>query len=42
MGKHKLRGRQKMKAINKMAFVIAGASILGLAAYLDMISAPVM
>jgi len=33
MGKHKLRGRQKMKAINKMAFVIAGASILGLAAY---------
>lgn len=33
MGKYKLRGRQKMKAINKMAFVIAGASILGLAAY---------
>jgi hypothetical protein len=33
MGKYKLKGRQKMKAINKMAFVIAGASILGLAAY---------
>lgn len=33
MGKYRIRGRQKMKAINKMAFVIAGASILGLAAY---------
>jgi hypothetical protein len=33
MGKYKLRGRQKMKAINKMAFVVAGASLFGLAAY---------
>ncbi|MBL0339471.1 MAG: hypothetical protein IPP71_00230 [Bacteroidetes bacterium] len=34
MGKQSLRGRQKMKAMNKMVFAVAGASLLGLAAYL--------
>lgn len=33
MSKYRLRSRQKMKAMNKMAFVVAGASLLGLAAY---------
>ncbi len=33
MGKYQLRNRQKMKAMHKMAFVVAGASLLGLAAY---------
>jgi hypothetical protein len=33
MGRYQLRRRQKMKAIHKMAFIVAGSSILGLAAY---------
>jgi hypothetical protein len=33
MGKHALRSRQKMKTMNKMVFMVAGASMMGLAAY---------
>ena len=33
MGRYKLRSRQKMRAINKMVYTVAGASILGMAAY---------
>jgi hypothetical protein len=33
MGRYKLRSRTKMRAINKMVYSVAGASILGLAAY---------
>lgn len=36
MKRQRLRGRQKMRAIHKMAFIAAGASILGLAAYLTL------
>lgn len=34
MGKYTIRSRQKMKAMHKMVFIVAGASMLGLAAYL--------
>lgn len=34
MGRHALRSRQKMKAMNKMVFMVAGASMLALGAYL--------
>lgn len=34
MGKYTLRSRQKMKTMHKMVFVVAGASMMGLAAYL--------
>ena len=33
MGRYKLRSRQKMRTMNKMVYTVAGASILGLAAY---------
>ncbi len=33
MGKYALRGRQKMKTMTKMVYTVAGASLLGLAAY---------
>lgn len=33
MGRNALRSRQKMKTMNKMVFAVAGASLLGLAAY---------
>ncbi len=34
MGKYTLRSRQKMKTMHKTVFMVAGASMLGLAAYL--------
>src|SRR5688500_4132817 len=34
MGRYSLRSRQKMKAMNKMVFLVAGASMLALGAYL--------
>src|SRR5215204_2197986 len=34
MGKYALRSRQKMKTMHKMVFMVAGASMFGLAAYL--------
>jgi hypothetical protein len=34
MGRYNIRGRQKMKTMNRMVFAVAGASMLGLAAYM--------
>lgn len=34
MGKYSLRSRQKMRTMNKTVFMVAGASMMGLAAYL--------
>ena len=34
MGKYTLRSRQKMKTMHKTVFIVAGASMLGLVAYL--------
>ena len=34
MGRHALRSRQKMKTMHKMVFMVAGASMLALGAYL--------
>jgi len=33
MGRRSLRNRQKMRTMNRMVFVVAGASLMGLAAY---------